>query len=170
MQVPKRRGELNIKRTIDYVVTAAKLAKMQAELEHLTNTVQPKLAQEVHRTGLFGDFSENAEYKEAKAELRRVLGRIASLQKRIAHAVVIEVSANPTVVSVGVTVTLEINNDLKKYTLVGASESRPAQGLISHLSPLGQALLGAGVGDNVAVSTPQGERIYVIKSITQAQS
>lgn len=163
MSVPYRRGE--VRKEIDFHVTPTKLQKLKDELEKLVEVEQPAAAKEVQRTGAFGDFSENAEYKEAKARLRRILARIESLKKRIAHAIVIKVDENSDQVQLGSKVVVEKDGVEKIVEIVGASESRPGLGIISHSSPIGKALIGNRVDDKIEVVTPGGKNIFIIKRI-----
>lgn len=165
MRVPKRRGEAQTQRALDLNVTPQKFARMQTELKQLLEIDQPYLSQEVHRTGQFGDFSENAEYKEAKAKLRRILSRIDTLKYRIAHATVISTNAITDTVQLGTRVWVSSNDIEQDFGIVGASESNPSRGYISHASPLGQALIGAKVGDVAVFQTPKGEKQYRVLRI-----
>ena len=165
MRVPKRRGEAEAQRKLDLHVTPQKLVRMQAELKNLVEVEQPYLSNEVHRTGQFGDFSENAEYKEAKAKLRRVLGRIDTLKYRIAHATVIDMKSLGETVQLGTRVWVQCGNKKDDFGIVGGSESNPSRGYISHASPLGQALVGAHVGETVVFQAPRGEKHYQVLKI-----
>lgn len=165
MQVPKRRGEEKLRKEIDFHVTAEKLQRMESELAKLIDVEQPLAAKEVQRTGAFGDFSENAEYKEAKSNLRKILSRIDSLKKRIAHAVVIQVDENSDEVQLGSKVLVESVSGVREFEIVGASEIKLATGKISHSSPVGQALLGKKINERVIIETPAGKIDYTIKEI-----
>lgn len=165
MRVPTRRGEQNIKKEIDFHVTADKLKKMKAELKNLIDFEQPAAAKEVQRTAAFGDFSENAEYKEAKSRLRKILSRIDSLRKKIAHAVVIQVDKSLGVVQLGSRVVVEYDNQTKIFYIVGSSEVKLDVGRISHSSPVGRSLLGKKVGDLVEMTSPSGKKVFLIKQI-----
>ena len=114
-----------------------------------------------------GDLSENAEYHAAKERQGQIEASLADLEDRLSRAMVID----PTTLSgdkvvFGATVTL-IDEDKKKvrYQLVGQTEADARVGRISYNSPLGRALIGRQVGEEVEVSTPSGERYYKIKGI-----
>ncbi|MBP9827871.1 transcription elongation factor GreA [Patescibacteria group bacterium] len=163
MRIPTRKSELMraLDERTDYSVTPAKLAAMQRDLERLTKVERPQWADEVARTSQMGDLSENAAYQVAKNKLRQVNSRILSLDDRIKKAVVIEV-VDDGKVHIGSTVTVQWNTKELTFTIVGSQETNPAHGTISRSSPLGEALLGAHVGDEVSVKTPQGKATYKV--------
>ncbi len=166
MQVPKRRGEQFRKReTGAFLVTAETLARLQTQIARLKKEL-PALIVEVERTKENGDFSENAEYQDAKHALRRMHGRIASIADRLERAEVIGQGANATgTVHLGSTVTLETKGGQVTYTILGAFETNPGHGVISHQSPLGALLLGHSIGDVVTLTTPAGSTIFRILDI-----
>jgi len=114
-----------------------------------------------------GDLAENAEYHAAKERQGQVEATIADLEDRLSRAMIID----PTTLSgdkvvFGATVTLTDEDKKKvKYQLVGQTEADAKIGRISYNSPLGRALIGRTVGEEVEVSTPSGERYYKIKAI-----
>lgn len=153
MRLPTRKKELERQQTEepDLHVTEEKLDRMKRELERLIATERGVAAAEVVRTGEMGDFSENAGYQWAKQNLRRINGRILMLTERIAHAVPIVHDAASTTVKIGSTVTMSVGDKRYVYEILGSQESNPARGKISYRSPMGNALLGARVGDDVDV-------------------
>ena len=114
-----------------------------------------------------GDLSENAEYEDAKNEQAFVEGDILRLETILSSAQIIESSGKRDRVSVGARVTVQEKgtNDKEVYHLVGSAEANPADGRISVESPMGKALLGAKVGDQVNVQAPAGDIVFVIKKI-----
>jgi len=114
-----------------------------------------------------GDLSENAEYHAAKERQGQIEASIADIEDQLSRAVVIDPTAlSGKKVVFGATVTL-IDEDKKKvrYQLVGQVEADARDGRISFNSPLGRALIGREVGDDVEVSTPSGERYYGIAKV-----
>lgn len=164
MQLPKRKSEewrkLNAK--TDNFVTLQALERMKRQLDRLLKLDRPKAIQELQRTQEMGDLSENAGYQDAKWRLRRINGQIISLEDRIAHAVPIMsgVGANGEI-RIGSSVTLKTKTSEVTYQILGSSESHPAQGKISHSSPLGSLLLGKKVGEEVLI----GQNLYKILQI-----
>jgi transcription elongation factor GreA len=115
-----------------------------------------------------GDLSENAEYEDAKNEQAFVEGDILRLETILSSAQIIEEgNGKRDVVTVGARVTVQEKGTSEKevYHLVGSAEASPSEGKISVESPMGKALLGAKVGNNVKVNAPAGEIVFVIKAI-----
>jgi transcription elongation factor GreA len=114
-----------------------------------------------------GDLSENAEYEDAKNEQAFVEGEILRLEGILSSAQIIEEGARHDHVAVGARVTVQEKGTSERelYHLVGSAEASPSEGKISVESPMGKALLGAKVGDQVRVHAPAGEMIFVIKAI-----
>ena len=127
----------------------------------------PDLSLEAQRTAAFGDRSENAEYKEAKSALRRAQRQILSIEDQIKRVAIINTGPNAAnTVHLGSRVTLEIGGERKTFEILGSHETNPAHGRISHISPLGAALLNHAKKDIVTVQTPNGPRSYRIIKIT----
>ena len=131
------------------------LAKLKAQRVEIT--------QKIKETREYGDLSENAEYQEAKTKQAFVEGRIEEIEATLKVAKMID-SKNNTKgeIGLGSTIVVDVNGNQVTYYLTGSDEANPAQGKISHGSPLGQALLGKRSGDKVSVATPDGEREYTI--------
>jgi transcription elongation GreA/GreB family factor len=168
MQIPKRRAEEEArqKKVVDHHLTPAALERLKKELNDLEKRAIPEGAAELHRTAEMGDLSENAAYQHAKDTLRRLHNRVLSLRYRINNAVIIQHGTDSIGrVSIGTTVTIEINGKEKTFEIVGSSETRPEKGRISYLSPLGAALLGHIAGESVVVETPDRQVTYKIIAI-----
>ena len=129
--------------------------------EALAGLIEAKkrVAEDIKVARGFGDLSENAEYDEAKAEEARVYGRIAEIENTLRSAVFVDDSRVSTdAVAVGTVVRvldMEFNEE-EDYTIVGFTEADPMKLFISQESPIGEALIGAHVGDEVDVKTPGG--------------
>lgn len=152
MRVPKRKSETQreaLQGEPDRFLTPQAISRLKDELERLIKDERGKAAAEVRRAGEMGDFSENAGYQAAKAHLRRVNGRILSLQERLKHAIPIESGTDDGRVRIGTTVDVEMNGKASTYEILGSQESNPSRGRISYLSPLGAALMGHVAGDEV---------------------
>jgi len=141
--------------------------KLSDELKRLRQQERPAIVEAIEDARAHGDLAENAEYHAAKERQGQVEATIAELEDRLSRAMVID----PTTLSgdkvvFGATVTL-VDEDKKKirYQLVGQTEADAKVGRISYNSPLGRALIGRTVGEEVEVSTPSGERYYKIKGI-----
>jgi transcription elongation factor GreA len=148
-------------------VTSAGLKKLEEELEHLRTVRRQEVAQRLHEAMEGGELIENAEYEAAKNEQAFVEGRILELEHRIAQAQVIKPGKGGDIVTIGSTVVVKEGRGRKRdtYTIVGASEANPKEGLISNESPLGRALLDKKVGDKVEVDAPAGAIKFKILEI-----
>lgn len=166
MRVPQRRSEIlaQSKKVDDHYVTPALIEKMKDEIKRRLKE-RPALVAEVQRTAEEGDFSENAGYQAAKAALRRLNGRITWLEERLRFAIPIKDGPDDGQIRIGSTVTLQLANTELTLQILGVQESNPSRGTISHLSPLGAALMGHKVNDVVTVKTPDRELVYTIINI-----
>jgi transcription elongation factor GreA len=129
------------------------------ELEELKNVKLPQIKDSLAIARGYGDLSENSEYDEAKNEQAKTVYRIAELEQLIANAKIIDESKiQHDVVSVGSIVkVLDIEeNEEVEYSIVGSNEANPLLGRISDQSPVGAALTGARVGDEITVESPGG--------------
>ncbi|HNU07975.1 MAG TPA: transcription elongation factor GreA [Pyrinomonadaceae bacterium] len=143
--------------------------KLQAELNELEDELHFKLPKEIQKAREYGDLRENAEYKAALERQSVVTARIMQLRQRLSEVESIDLSKIPTDrVAYGSTVVLyDIDKDEKiTYRLVTSEESAPENGLISTVSPIGQALMGKEEGDEVKVKTPTGFRNFEIYRLT----
>ncbi len=144
------------------------LAKVKSELEQLEGVERPVNIKAIEEARAHGDLSENAEYHAAKERQSFLEGKINELKSVIGRAEVIKIEEGPVdSVIFGKTVLLyDLNTDEEvSYQLLGPYESDPEKGRISVLSPLGQALIGREVGDEIKVNTPVGIHEYEIVEI-----
>ncbi len=147
-------------------ITADGLTKLKEELEHLRGERRQEVALRLREAIQGGDeLIDNAEYEAAKNEQAFVEGRILELERMLAKAQIIEHNKKADNVEIGATVTIkEGNKKPETFTIVGAAEADPKEGLISNESPLGSALLTKQVGDVVEVEAPDGViRFKVVK-------
>jgi transcription elongation factor GreA len=143
--------------------------KLQAELDGLEEELHFKLPKEIQKAREFGDLRENAEYKAAMERQSIVRARIMQLRQRLGEVESIDLSKIPTDrVAYGSSVVLfDLEKEEKlSYRLVTSEESDPENGLISTVSPIGQALMGKEEGDEVKVKTPTGVRNFEISRLT----
>ncbi len=142
--------------------------KLQDELDKLEEELHFKLPKEIQKAREFGDLRENAEYKAAMERQSIVQARIMQVRTRLGEVDSIDITKIPTdSVAYGSNVVLyDIERDEKvKYRLVTTEESDPENGLISTVSPIGQALMGKEEGDEVKVKTPNGWRNFEISRL-----
>jgi transcription elongation factor GreA len=141
--------------------------KLQQELDLLRTEKRTEVAQRLHEAMEGGELIENAEYEAAKNEQAFLEGRIKELEIVLASARVINGSPLLTdTVQVGSTVTIQEEGlEPETYTIVGAAEANPKEGLISNESPLGKTLLNKKVGDAVQVDAPGGVFVVTILKV-----
>jgi transcription elongation factor GreA len=139
------------------LITQEGLAKLQSELEYLLSVRRQEIAGKIKRAREMGGTENNAEYEDAKNDQAFVEGRILMLENIVKNATVIESPALPGVVEMGDKVLIQ-NQDgkIEQFTIVGSTEANPVEGKISNESPVGTALLGKKIGDEVEVTTPAG--------------
>ena len=140
--------------------------KLTADLKAL-RAERPKIVDAIEEARAHGDLSENAEYHAAKERQGQVEAQIAEIEDRVSRAQIID----PTTLSgdrivFGATVTVRDDKDKpNRYQIVGMTESDARQGRISYDSPMGRALIGKSVGDEVEVTVPSGDRFYLVDKI-----
>lgn len=138
-------------------LTAEGQRRLQEELAHLKGPAREALSARLRFAIQQGDLSENADYIQAKEEQGFLEGRIQELERVLKNVVIIDESRNRDTADLGARVTIqEADYPEETYYLVGPKESDPANGRISHESPIGRALLGHKVGDEVTAETPAG--------------
>ena len=151
------------------LLTARGYAQLKKELEHLTGTKRPEIADRIRESQQHGEFSEdNNELDEVKFEQAMVENRIAELKTIFGNAHVLDESQVSTDrVGVGVLVTVHDStyDDEFEIRLVSSVEADPANDLISTESPMGTALLGHAPGDDVVFEAPEGKKRYKVVSI-----
>lgn len=143
--------------------------KLQDELDTLEEELHFKLPKEIQKAREFGDLRENAEYKAAMERQSIVRARIMQVRQRLGEVESIDLSKIPTDrIAYGSSVVLfDLEKEEKiKYKLVTSEESDPENGLISTVSPIGQALMGKEEGDEIKVKTPTGMRSFEISRLT----
>ena len=149
-------------------LTAEGAEELQREMNTLIEVRRPELAHKLTLAVAEGDLKENADYHDAKEQLAFVEGRIKYLENVLRSAEIIVNNGSSDVVGIGSKVTIvEDGEDAEEiYTIVGAAEANPDEGKISHVSPIGSALLGAKKGDKVRVQTPGGSIIFKVKKVS----
>ena len=141
-------------------VTDEGLKKLQEELEILKTEGRADIAEKIKVARGYGDLSENSEYDEAKNEQAKIEARIVEIETMLKNVEIIEdVKGKAKTVVIGVKVkVLDCEyGDESEYRVVGSTEADPRNGKISDESPVGKALLGKKIGDEVIVEAPGGE-------------
>src|SRR3989338_789839 len=151
MQIPYRKPGKYSQAPIDNLITQDKFVELKKKLYNLRRFRRPQLAKEVARLAELGDFSENVEYQLAKGRLRGINNAMLKTENQLNRAVIITPEKQTGTVRIGHTVTIETAGAQKTYQILGSSETNPGRGIISHNSPIGNALLGKKVGDVVKI-------------------
>lgn len=146
-----------------YQITDDGRKELEAELEELKGR-RGEVAEKIAEARSFGDLSENAEYDNAREEQGLVETRIAEIEEILLNVETIKTGGSSTV-ALGSTVELKSADKNVTYTIVGPVEANPLEGKISNESPIGQALMDKKLGDEVAITTPKGEVVYIIEAI-----
>lgn len=139
---------------------------LTAEL-NLLRAERPKIVDAIEEAREHGDLSENAEYHAAKERQGQVEAQIADIEDKVSRAQIIDpATLSGDRIIFGATVTL-LDEDEKpsRYQIVGQTEADVKKGRISYNSPLGKALIGRKVGDEVEVTVPSGDRFYLVDKI-----
>jgi transcription elongation factor GreA len=138
-------------------ITAEGRKDLEYELAAL-KARRPEIAEKIALARSYGDLSENEDYTAARGEQKVVEGRILEIEDILLHAKIIKAGKKEKV-DMGSTVTLEGDGKTSTYTLVGAVEANPSEGKISNESPIGKAIFGKKVGEEVTL--PNGKTFKV---------
>ena len=146
-------------------LTKSGLEALRKELSELLDEKRPKLVDRLSNARSQGDLSENSDYQSAKEELEFLDGRIDELTEVVQTAVVADISKNGSGIGVGTKITVKVNGKETIFDMVGEWEADPQAKKISHESPLGKALLGKKVGEEIEVEAPAGKIHYKVMHI-----
>jgi transcription elongation factor GreA len=164
-------GDQKEEKTESLVVSWSSLNRRKAEFEELVNKKIPENSKEIGIARSYGDLRENFEFKAAK-EMQAVLMRRKAELERMLHQARGTDFSNPDTsqVSIGTTVRLRdmASGAEQTYTILGAWDSEPEQGIISYQTAIGQALLGRKAGEVVVLNADHGTGTYEIVEITPA--
>lgn len=165
MQTPIRKPGKYTNQKPDPYITDDKFNELKENLEKLKKQVQPRLIEEVKRLALDGDFSENAGYQIAKGRLRGINQRILEIEDHLKRSIIIQKQSNKNIVQLGSKVTVEVKGRQKTFLILGSSETNPEEGIISHNSPIGSALMGRAAGDIVKIKLANADREIIYKIV-----
>jgi transcription elongation factor GreA len=151
----------------EHKLTREAYEKLKKEVEELKGPVRMRVAEAIREAKSHGDLRENAAYHEAKLNQTRLEARIADLEKTLQLAKIIEKPEGAQGAHLGDWVMLrdlDFSDELQ-IKLVSSYEADPAKDLISISSPLGSAVVGRQIGDEIEVDTPSGKQRYHIIGI-----
>lgn len=146
-----------------FYLTKDGVTELQQELDSLVSQ-RGAVADRIKTAREFGDLAENAEYQTARQEQEKLEARISEVEHILQNVKVIDKPKNDGVVRLGSTVTLK-NGTTKTFQVVGTVEADPLEGKISDESPLGKAVLGKKVADEVEIRTTAETTIYKIVEV-----
>lgn len=147
-------------------LTKEGLEDLKKEFELLNGTKKLEAIDRVAATRVVGELVENGDYTQAKQDLAYIEGRIQELEDVLGRATIIqEKCVDRNQVSLGCKVTVKTDSKKVSFHLVGEWEADPLHQKISHESPLGQALIGKKIGEEVEIDAPAGKLTYKILSI-----
>lgn len=149
-------------------VTEEGLEELKAELLELETVKLPAGIERLSIARSHGDLKENSEYHNAKEDLELIENRISELKDALNHAQVVKQTKSKTKIGVGSLVKVSIKgkkSTTKTFHIVGDFEANPTEGKISSSSPIGAALLGHKVGDEVVIKIPTGTATYLVEEI-----
>lgn len=126
---------------------------------------RPEAVEHLRKSREMGDLSENGYYKASRQQLSFLDSRIRRVERLIRLAKIVE-SSNSGIIDIGSNVTISDGTKEYSYDLVGGYESNPSKQTISHLSPLGRALIGKKLHDVIDVHAPNGDKKYTIQSVS----
>jgi transcription elongation factor GreA len=155
------------------LLTRAGRERLLTQLAELKGPKRQQAHEGIREARSHGDLRENAAYDQMRLVASRLEGRIKDLEWVLDHATIVERPEGVgDLLHLGSVATIrEVETgDEMEVRLVGAYESEPTEGLISIVSPLGQALIEHAAGDIITVPTPQGEVRYEITMVSQMQS
>ncbi len=149
------------------VVSQEKFDEMIKELENLKTVRRTEIAKNLEYTRSLGDLSENAEYHEARDLQAATEDRIKKLEELVKHAKIVTDGKKKDEVSFNsqVTIKKKDSDETHEYTIVGGEEADMRVKKLSHISPLGAALMGKKKGDTFTFETPVGKQTYTIEKV-----
>ena len=150
------------------VLTQERFDELKAELEVLTTKTRKEIAESLEYARSLGDLSENAEYQAARELQAATEERIRRLEHVIKSATILSDGKKKGIVGFGSQVTIKKKgtSDQHTYIIVGSEEANMHENKISHLSPLGEAMMGKKKNDTFTFSTPNGRQEYTIVEIS----
>ena len=146
-----------------YKTTKEGLENLVEELKHREKNLRKKIANTLSEMRNQGDLRENDGYSMAVEEQNINEEKIRVLKEKIRNAKVVK-EKDKNKIEIGNVVTLE-NSKTIKYEITSEDEANPLEGKISHLSPIGKAIMNKKVGDKVTIETPKGSTEYTVKEI-----
>jgi transcription elongation factor GreB len=149
-------------------ITPEGAAELRRELDYLWKTKRPEVTRAVSEAAAQGDRSENAEYIYGKRQLAEIDRRVRFLRKRLdGMRIVDRPPTNAERIYFGAWLEVsDATGKVARYRVVGPDEAGHAPEYLSMDAPLGKAVMGKAVGDQIVVRTPEGTRRLAIVNVT----
>ena len=153
--------------TPETIVSQEKFDEMIKELEHLKTVRRTEIAKNLEYARSLGDLSENAEYQEARDLQAATEERIKKLEELVKNTKIVTDGKKKSEVSFNskVSIKKDGSTEVHEYTIVGSEEADMRVKKLSHVSPLGNALMGKKKGDVFSFETPSGKQTYTIEKV-----
>lgn len=151
----------------DTVVSQEKFDELVKELENLKTVRRSEIAKNLEYARSLGDLSENAEYQEARELQAATEERIRKLEEIVKRATIMTDGKKKDIVGFGSSVTIKKDgsDEAHEYKIVGSEEADMRERKLSHVSPLGAALMGKKKGDEFTFETPNGKQTYSVQKV-----
>ncbi len=147
-------------------LTQEKFDELSKELEHLKTTRRREIAEQLEYARSLGDLSENAEYQEARDFQAATEERIRQIEEMLAHSQIVSHSKGNKVTLGSIVNIQKVGEDEEHtYEIVGSAEANIQERKISHLSPMGAALMGKKKAETFEFETPKGRQKYKIVGV-----
>lgn len=149
------------------MVSQEKFDEMVKELDTLKTVRRTEIAKNLEYARSLGDLSENAEYQEARDLQAATEERIRKLEELVKRAKIVTDGKKKDIVGFGSMVVIKKDggSDMHEYTIVGSEEADMRAHKLSHVSPLGAALMGKKKGDQFTFETPNGKQSYLVEKV-----
>ena len=149
------------------MVSQEKFDEMVKELDNLKTVRRTEIAKNLEYARSLGDLSENAEYQEARDLQAATEERIRKLEELVKRAKIVTDGKKKDVVGFGSIIAIKKDggSDMHEYTIVGSEEADMRAHKLSHVSPLGAALMGKKKGDSFTFETPNGKQTYHVEKV-----
>jgi len=147
-------------------LTQEKFDELTKELEHLKVNRRREIAEQLEYARSLGDLSENAEYQEVRDIQAATEDRIRQIENLLTHTHIVSHSkANKATLGSIVTIQKMGESEEHTYEIVGSAEANIQERKVSHVSPMGAALMGKKKGESFEFETPKGRQKYKIVTI-----
>jgi transcription elongation factor GreA len=149
-----------------YFLTQEGYNQLKEEYRSLLDDDKPKIIKRIKEARAKGNLEDNPEYESVREEQMLLEGRIMEIEQILENAKIVENGGSVHgKVSIGSTVTVEIDGEKETYQIVGSAEANPIAGKISYESPVGKSLLGLKPADIVEVRLPHATLKYKVLQI-----